>query len=81
MKIEQFVNDFLEEHTHDVLLAPYNALIEFAKQFKDELKKEALDAEVYRYMDPYKKNWTSFLVDVPSENFKDKAKIIVINED
>ena len=77
MKIEQFVNDFLEEHTHDVLLAPYNALIEFSKQFKEELKKEALDAEV----DPYKENWTSFLVNVPSENFKDKAKIIVINED
>lgn len=81
MNVEEFVNEYLKEHRHDVLLSPYNGLIDFANAVKEELKKEAFDAEVYRYMDPYKKNWTSFLVDVPSENFKDKAKIIVINED
>ena len=43
MNVEKFVNDFLEEHTHDVLLSPYNALIEFAKQFKEKLNKEAME--------------------------------------
>lgn len=81
MNVEEFVNEYLKEHRHDILLSPYNGLIDFANAFKEELKKEALDAEVYRYMDPYRKNWTSFLVDVTPENFKDKAKIIVINED
>ena len=48
---------------------------------KEQMKKEALDAEVYKYVDTYKQNWTSFLVDVPAENFGHSAKIIVINED
>ena len=50
MKIEDFVNDYLQEHRHDVLLNPYNGLIDFAKAIQDELEREGhqTDAEEWR---------------------------------
>jgi len=46
MNIEQFVNDYLQEHHHDVLLCPYNALVEFADSFKKKMMKEAVEGMV-----------------------------------
>ena len=37
MNIEEFVNDYLQEHRHDVLLSPYNGLIDFAKALLAEV--------------------------------------------
>ena len=36
MNIENFVNDYLQEHRHDVLLNPYNGLIDFTNAFKEQ---------------------------------------------
>lgn len=40
MNLEKFVNDYLKEHRHDVLLNPYSGLIDFAKAFKRRLLEE-----------------------------------------
>lgn len=37
MNIEEFVNTYLQEHRHDVLLNPYNGLVEFVKAFQEEM--------------------------------------------
>jgi hypothetical protein len=46
MNIEQFVNDYLQEHHHDVLLNPYNGLIDFANAFKGQMMKEAMEGKI-----------------------------------
>ena len=46
MNIEEFVNDYLQEHRHDVLLNPYNGLIDFAKAIQDEFEKEDHQTDV-----------------------------------
>ena len=46
MNIEEFVNDYLQEHRHDVLLNPYNGLIDFANAFKNKMTKEAVEGRV-----------------------------------
>ena len=46
MNIEQFVNDYLQEHRHDVLLNPYNGLVEFAKVFQEKLMEDAKEGKI-----------------------------------
>lgn len=46
MNIEEFVNDYLQEHRHEVLLSPYNGLVEFAEALKAEALKKAVEGEV-----------------------------------
>ena len=46
MNIEEFVNDYLQEHRHDVLLNPHNGLVEFAEALKAEALKEAVEGVV-----------------------------------
>lgn len=46
MNIEEFVNDYLQEHRHDVLLNPYNGLVGFAKAFQEKVMEEAVAVEV-----------------------------------
>lgn len=49
MNIEEFVNDYLQEHRHDVLLNPYNGLVEFAEAFKEQLANESTeDQEIWK---------------------------------
>lgn len=45
MNIEEFVNSYLQEHRHDVLLNPYNGLIDFANTFKEQMFKDAVESE------------------------------------
>lgn len=46
MNIEEFVNNYLQEHHHDVLLNPYNGLIDFANAFKEQMMKEAVEGKI-----------------------------------
>lgn len=47
MNIENFVNEYLKEYRHDILLNPYNGLIAFAEQLRMQmLKNESVDAKV-----------------------------------
>ena len=46
MNIEEFVNDYLQEHRHEVLLSPYNGLVEFAEALKAEALKEAVEKTI-----------------------------------
>lgn len=46
MNIEEFVNEYLQEHRHDVLLNPYNGLIDFANAFKNKMMEDAVEGEV-----------------------------------
>lgn len=49
MNIEQFVNDYLQDHRHDILLNPYNGLVEFAEAFKEQLANESTeDQEIWK---------------------------------
>ena len=45
MSIDEFVNEYLKEHRHDVLLNPYNGLIDFAKALNQEMIGESSDNE------------------------------------
>ena len=40
MNIEEFVNYYLQNYRHEVLLNPYNGLIEFAKVFQEKMMEE-----------------------------------------
>ena len=46
MNIEEFVNDYLQEHRHDVLLSPYNGLIDFTNALKEQMLKEAVEGDI-----------------------------------
>lgn len=43
MNIEEFVNSYLQEHRHDILLNPYNGLIDFANTFKEQMFKNTVE--------------------------------------
>lgn len=73
MNIEEFVNDYLQEHRHDVLLNPYNGLVEFAKALQEKLMDDAVDGE-FLYT-PYP---TIALDDWKDYNFTDFDKVLVI---
>ena len=46
--LDELINSYLEEHRHDVLLSPYNGLMEFAKLVCEWQKKhmEGLDEDI-----------------------------------
>ena len=80
MNIEEFVNDYLQEHRHDVLLNPYNGLIDFANAFKEQMLKDAVDGEVIIYGGL----WQFYAPDLDTILRKmdegDKVKIIIVKE-
>lgn len=73
MSVEGFVEDYLQEHCHDVLLNPYNGLVKFAKAFQKKLMDDAVDGE-FLYT-PYP---TIELDDWKDYNFTDFDKVRVI---
>lgn len=79
MNIEQFVNNYLQEHRHDVLLNPYNGLVDFAKAFQEELMQDAVEGTVHNFSS-YKPHPT-VLVDAKGFNQGDKVRVIIIKED
>ena len=81
MNIENFVNDYLQEHRHDVLLNPYNGLIDFTNAFKEQMMKEAVEGPVI-LRDMYDNR--SLDIDfVFPDNLKigDKVRVIIVKED
>ena len=83
MNIEEFVSDYLQEHRHDILLNPYNGLIDFANAFKEQMLKDAVDG----WLDedntpPYDLNIVC-REKIPCGKFKhcDNVKLIVVKED
>ena len=73
MNIEEFVNDYLQEHRHDVLLSPYNGLIDFTNAIKEQMLKEAVEGVFLNT--PYP---TICLDDCKDYNFKDNQEIRII---
>lgn len=83
MNIEEFVNSYLQEHRHDVLLNPYNGLIDFANTFKEQMFKDAMETEVWNYSsDEDLRAIPLFGID-KFNNLKDgdKVRIIVIKDE
>ena len=79
MNIEEFVNDYLQEHRHDVLLSPYNGLIDFTNALKEQMLKEAVEAKVVGFDI---ENHTIFLTKNPTGlNLKDTVRIIIVKGD
>ena len=85
MNIEEFVNDYLQEHRHEVLLNPYNGLVEFAKVFqeklmKDALMKDAVEGEVVQDLKGV--NRVKSFSKIPEWlYFGDKVKIIICKKE
>lgn len=80
MNIEEFVNVYLVEHRHDVLLNPYRGLVDFAEALKGVMAKEAVDG---RYMKAYSKVYVeSWPLDIEPDSVKagDEVRLIVIPE-
>ena len=77
MNIEIFVNNYLQNYRHEILLNPYNGLVEFAKVFQEKLMEEAVEG-TYNNSD-----WGTPCIDLPSplelERF-DKVRIIIVKE-
>ncbi len=46
MNIEEFVNKYLKEHRHEVLLNPYNGVVDFAKAFQEKLMEDAMEGVI-----------------------------------
>ena len=87
MNIEEFVNDYLQEHRHEVLLNSYNGLVEFAKVFQEKLMKEAVKGHILGEIrnqedDPYEIYAESDFLPLNGK-FKmgDKVKIIIVKEE
>ena len=94
MNIEEFVNAYLQEHRHDVLLNPYNGLVDFAKAFQEKMMKEAVEGEVCgrvfdhinirfadsicKFLEP--KNISHIPADVSKYKVGDKVRIIIVKE-
>ena len=78
MNIEEFVNDYLQEHRHDVLISPYNGLIDFTNALKEQMLKEAVEGVFLNTPHP-----TICLDDCKDYNFKDnqEIRIIIVKED
>lgn len=79
MNIEEFVNDYLQEHRHDVLLNPYNGLVEFAEVFQEKLMKEAVaEVEVGMRGDPIEIILDKYVQRAMGIFPRDKVRIIVL---
>ena len=84
MNIEEFVNDYLQEHRHDVLLSPYNGLIDFANAFKEQMLKEAVEGMVYDFRRIKEIGYSSAKIEfdkIPELDDGDKVHIIIVKED
>lgn len=85
MNIEEFVNDYLQEHRHDVLLSPYNGLIDFTNALKEQMLKEAVDGEVvvplYEGRCEGNDIWSTEIKIPGRYEIGDKVRIIIIEED
>ena len=87
MNIENFVNDYLQEHRHDVLLNPYNGLIDFANAFKEQMMKDAAEERVQRAPLNGPLGISAYCCNFPSEHpfyhckEGDKVKLIIVKED
>ena len=80
MNIEEFVNDYLQEHRHEVLLNPYNGLVEFAKVFQEKLMKDAVEGEVVQDLKGV--NRVKSFSKIPEWlYFGDKVKIIICKKE
>lgn len=77
MSIEEFVNDYLQEHRHDVLLSPYNGLIDFANAFKEQMIEGAVEGKVFMSFAPGHDQMVMADVDLPTNT---KVKIIIVKE-
>ena len=78
--LEELVNAYLQEHNHDVLLSPYNGLLEFGRIVlrwqKEQMMKEAVEVRVgfnagFPMLKLCKNEW----------RVGDKVKLIIIKED
>lgn len=87
MNIKQFVNDYLIEHRHDILLNTYSGLIKFAEAMKKEALKGAAicDAGICKLADtawvtPFDED--QFRQDV-YDNFRagERVRVIIVKED
>jgi len=95
MKIEELVNEYLKEHRHDILLNPYDGLIEFTKLFLSELMKDAMEGviEEVSFNNGEKHNTIYFSFDEESLHVEnriwfprsgkdsDKVRIVVLKEE
>ena len=82
MNIEEFVNDYLKEHRHDVLLCPYIALVEFANTFKKKMMEEAVEGVICK--DEYRETAPFYYVESELFNLPhnmitgDKVRVIIL---
>lgn len=75
MNIEEFVNYYLQNYRHEVLLNPYNGLVEFAKVFQEKLMKEAVEKTVFQVT---RKRTPVIMLTLDANEYKDGDKVQVI---
>lgn len=81
MNIEEFVNYYLQNYRHEVLLNPYNGLIEFAKVFQEKLMEEAVEGEIQMRYSGCLCAKTIHAINEDKFKLGDKVKILIVKED
>ncbi len=83
MNIEEFVNYYLQNYRHEVLLNPYNGLVEFAKAFQEKLMQEqdAVEGEIQMRYSGSLCAKTIHAINEDKFKFGEKVKIIIVKED
>lgn len=81
MNIEEFVNSYLQEHRHDVLLNPHNGLIDFANTFKEQMLKDAVEGEIQMRYSGCLCAKTIRAINEDKFKLGDKVRIIVLKEE
>lgn len=83
MNIEEIVNNYLQERRHEVLLNPYNGLIEFSRFFLSEIMGCSVEGTVdskywgYKVIHPNTKQLETLL---ETMEHGDKVRIIIVKE-
>lgn len=94
MNIEKFVNEYLKDHRRDILLDPYNGLVEFVEAFQDKLTEGAAEGviEEVSFSNGEQHNTICFSFDEESLHVEnriwvprcgkdgDKVRVVVIKE-
>ena len=81
MNIEEFVNYYLQNYRHEVLLNPYNGLIEFAKVFQEKLMEDAVDYEVGIHGEPIKITFDKYVQRARGIFPGDKVRVIICKKE
>lgn len=81
-ELNKIVNSYLQEHNHDVLLSPYNGLMEFGKLVcqwqREQMMKEAVEGKIIFL---FNGDVAINIGDTDKYKLGDNVRIVIVKED